>query len=150
MDRLRNFGFILKDVTRLYTKRFEYIAQEFSLTLPQCKALYVLAKNEGISQKRLSELTDLDPMTMVRILDRMESDGWIERRPDPVDRRARSLYLKSKATPILDLITKLGTQMRAEVLAGLSVDERNALMNLLEFVVAESGGRCAAGFGAEC
>ena len=42
---MRNFGFILKNIERLYTKRFEALAQELSLTLPQCKALFLLSRN---------------------------------------------------------------------------------------------------------
>ena len=134
MDRLRNFGFILKNLERLYTKRFEALAQELSLTLSQCKALFQLSRNEGISQKRLAEIAEIEPMTLVRILDRMESDGWVERRPDPNDRRARTLYVTSGATPILEQIDKLSAQMRAEALAGLSAEQRNQLMGLLEHV----------------
>src|SRR5882724_272960 len=114
---LRNFGFILKDVARLYSRRFEDRAVGLSLTIGQCKALGILARNEGISQKRLSELAEIEPMTLVRILDRMESDAWIERRPDPVDRRARTLYVTPRAAPILDQITQLSAQMRAGALA---------------------------------
>jgi MarR family transcriptional regulator for hemolysin len=134
VDRLRNFGFILKNLERLYTKRFEILAQELSLTLPQCKALFHLSRNEGISQKRLTELAEIEPMTLVRILDRMESDGWVERRPDPNDRRARTLYVTSGATPILEQIDKLSAQMRADALAGLNAEQRNQLMTLLEHV----------------
>ncbi|MDY6945470.1 MAG: MarR family transcriptional regulator [Pseudomonadota bacterium] len=134
MDRVRNFGFIIKALESLYKKRFEALAQERSLTLPQCKALFYLARNEGISQKRLAEQADIEPMTLVRILDRMEADGWIERRPDPGDRRARSLCITAGAAPVLEQIDKLSAQMRAEALHGLSADERTQLMLLLERV----------------
>lgn len=131
---MRNFGFILKNIERLYTKRFETLAQALSLTLPECKALFQLSRNEGISQKRLAELSEIEPMTLVRILDRMQSDGWVERRPDPNDRRARTLYVTSGAKPVLEQIDKLSAQMRAEALAGLSAEQRNQLMGLLEHV----------------
>jgi MarR family transcriptional regulator for hemolysin len=135
MDRLRNFGFLLKDVSRLYIKRFEERASAgLSMTLPQCKALAILAKNEGISQKRLSELSDIEPMTLVRILDRMEADGFIERRADPADRRARTLYVTSKAAPTLEQIWQVGAQARNETLNGISAEERNTLVTLLERV----------------
>lgn len=134
MDRIRNFGFLIKNLERLYKKRFETHAQELSLTMPQCKALFHLARSEGISQKRLAELSEIEPMTLVRILDRMEADGWIERRADPADRRARSLYLKSGATPVLEQIDRISAQMRVEALHGLSADERNQLLKLMERV----------------
>ncbi len=132
MDRLKNFGFLLKDASRLYVLRFEQRARDLSLTLVQCKALAHLEKNEGVSQARLAELIDVDAMTMVRILDRMEADSVIERRPDPDDRRARRLYLTSKAKPMLDTIWRLAEQTRSEMFAGIPKAERERFMDVLE------------------
>jgi MarR family transcriptional regulator, transcriptional regulator for hemolysin len=133
-DRLRNFGFLLRDVHRLYAKHFERYAREIELTLPQCKVLGHLSRNEGISQARLAELTDTDPMTLVRTLDRMQQDQWIERRPDPEDRRAHRLYLREAAKPIMARMWKLADQARQEALSALSVAEREQLLDLLERV----------------
>ena len=134
MDLNRQLGFLLKDTTRRYTRRFEERAQAFSLTLAQCRALLHLENNEGVSQKRLSELTELDPMTLVRILDRMEADGWVQRRFDPTDRRAHTLWLTPKSKPVLEHIARLITETRAETLHGLSNEERAKLIELLERV----------------
>ena len=134
MDRLRSFGFVLKDVSRLYVQRFDQRARALGLTLPQCKAIVHLARHEGISQAQLSELTDIEPMNLVRILDRMESDGWLERRNDPADRRARRLYLKPKARPLLDQIWELTDKTRAEALVGISQSQAELLIDLLEKV----------------
>jgi DNA-binding MarR family transcriptional regulator len=133
-DRLRNFGFLVRDVYRLYAKHFERYAREIDLTLPQCKVLAHLSRNEGISQARLAEVTDTDPMTLVRTLDRMQQDQWIERRQDPLDRRAHRLYLRDAARPITQRMWKLADQMRQEALSALSVAEREQLMGLLERV----------------
>ena len=134
MDLNRQLGFLLKDTTRRYTRRFEERAQALSLTLAQCRALLHLENNEGVSQKRLSELTELDPMTLVRILDRMEADGWVQRRFDPADRRAHTLWLTPKSKPVLEHIARLVTETRAETLHGLSNEERAKLIELLERV----------------
>src|SRR4026207_1850298 len=88
MDRFKNVGYLLKDVSRRYVARFERHAEEVSLTLMQCKVLLHLSRSEGASQVRLCELTDIEPMMMVRILDRMEADKMLERRPDPAEGRA--------------------------------------------------------------
>ncbi len=130
-DRLRNFGFLLREVSRRYALRFEVRARELSLTLPQAKTLVRLEKNEGVSQARLAELAEVDAMTMVRILDRMEADGLLERRPDPADRRARCLYLTAKAKPLLAEIWRLAELTRAEALAGIGVAEHEMLMDVL-------------------
>ncbi len=131
MDRNSQLGFLLKDVTRRYTRRFEERAQTLSLTLPQCRVLINLQSHEGVSQKRLAELTEVDPMTLVRILDRMEADGWVQRRFDPADRRAHTLWLTPESKPVLDHISRLIGETRAEALQGLSNEERTVLVELL-------------------
>jgi MarR family transcriptional regulator for hemolysin len=132
VDRLKSFGFLLKDVSRRYVLRFERHAAEISLTLVQCRALTHLEKNEGISQARLAELTEVEPMAMVRILDRMETDGVIERRPDPDDRRARRLHLTARAKPLLEEIWRLAALTRAETFAGIARAERESFIDVLE------------------
>ncbi|MDB5976088.1 MAG: MarR family transcriptional regulator [Nevskia sp.] len=134
MDRLRNFGFLLKDVSRLSGLNFEREAVDLNLTLAQCKVLIYLQQNEGISQVRLAELTDTDPMTLVRNLDRLERDGLIERRQDPADRRARRLFMTAAAQPVLLEIWRIAARARAAALAGLSPAEQNLLVGLLEKV----------------
>ena len=132
MDQHQIFGFLLHDVTRLYQRRFEQRSAQLSLTLPQCKTLSLLARNEGISQRQLADLADIDAMSIVRILDRMEADGWVERCADPQDRRARRLAVTAKARPLLDQILEMGTATRTEVLAGLDVQQRDQLVSMLE------------------
>jgi DNA-binding MarR family transcriptional regulator len=127
----QGFGFLLKDVSRLYVQRFEQRAAVHGLTLPQCRALIYLANNEGISQVQLAELTDIEPMSLVRILDRMEADGLVERRNDPADRRARCLYLKARAKPLVDNIWQLVELTRREAFAGMPKKQADLLVSLL-------------------
>ncbi len=131
-QRLRNFVFLLREISRRFVLRFEEHARSISLTLPQCKVLVRLEKNEGVSQARLADLADVDAMTMVRILDRMEAEGLLERRPDPADRRARCLYLTAKAKPLLAEINRLGEVTRAEVFDGITKPELQTFMEVLE------------------
>lgn len=130
-ERLRNLGFLIRDVSRLYGRHFERHARELELTLAQCKVLAHLQRNEGISQARLAELTETDPMTLVRTLDRMQQDRWIERRPDPSDRRAHRLYLREEAKPVLSRMWKIADQVRSEVIAVLDDKECEQLLLLL-------------------
>ena len=132
MDLDRSFGFLVHDVARLFARRFNQRALLFlGLTRAQCKVLGYLARNEGIHQVGLADLLEIKPMTLVRQIDRMEEDGWIERRPDPGDRRARRLVLTEKARPILARILDLSTEVRNEAFAGLSKVEGQCLIALL-------------------
>ena len=130
----RNVGFLIRDVSLLWAKTFERRARDLNMTLAQCKVLASLSRNQGTSQARLAELTDTDPMALVRTLDRMEQDRWIDRQPDPADRRAHRLYLRAPAEPILERIWAISDQSRREALTALTAAERDQLVNLLERV----------------
>jgi DNA-binding MarR family transcriptional regulator len=134
VDPLRNFGFLVREVSSLSALNFERHSDELGLTLAQCKVLAYLQRNEGISQVRLAELTDTDPMTLARTLERMESEGWIARRPDPADRRARQLFLEPHGTALLEGIWRVADRARADAMSGLSAADRAQLMGLLERV----------------
>jgi DNA-binding MarR family transcriptional regulator len=131
----RSFGFLVHDVARLFGRRFNQRALLFlGLTRAQCKVLGYLARNEGINQAGLADLLEIKPMTLVRQIDRMEEDGWIERQPQPGDRRARRLVLTEKARPILAHILELSNEVRTEAFVGLSRDEGKQLIELLRRV----------------
>jgi DNA-binding MarR family transcriptional regulator len=132
LNPFRTFGFLLKDTSRLHGQRFEQRAAALGLTLPQCRVLIYLANREGISQVQLAELTDLEPMTLVRTLDCLESHGWLERRNDPADRRARRLYLKAKGRPLVDEIWRLVDLTRQEAFAGIPKKHADLMIELLE------------------
>lgn len=130
-DAVRGIGFLLRDVSRLNAHNFERRAAELGLTLAQCRALCYVQRFEGVSQARLAECSDTDPMTLARALQRLEAEGYLARRPDPHDGRARRLVLLPKAQPLLDRIWKLADESRAEALAGLQPAERKQLVELL-------------------
>lgn len=131
MDLDRSFGFLVNDVARLFGRRFSHNGRRLGLTRAQCRTLARIARHEGINQAGLADLLEVRPMTLVRQIDRMEKAGWIERRPDPADRRARRLYLTDKARPILGRIRDVANDTRDEALALLSPAEKAQLIALL-------------------
>ena len=129
-----SFGFLLHDIARLMRKRFDQRARSLGLTRAQWQLLAHLARHEGINQAGLADLLEIRPMTLVRQIDRMQEAGWIERRPDPTDRRARRLFLTDKARPVLGRIWDVATETQDQVLAALSPDESEQLIDLLRRV----------------
>jgi len=122
------------DVARLYGRRFDRNGRRLGLTRAQCSTLGYLARNEGVNQAGLADLLEIRPMTLVRQIDRMQESGWIERRPDPTDRRARRLFLTDKARPVLGRIWDVSSETQDQVLAALSPDEADQLIELLRRV----------------
>jgi MarR family transcriptional regulator, transcriptional regulator for hemolysin len=134
LDLDHSFGFLVNDVARLFGRRFDHNGRRLGLTRAQCRTLGYLARNEGINQAGLADLLEIRPMTLVRQIDRMEDAGWVERRPDPTDRRARRLFLTAKARPILGRIWKVANETRDEALAQLAPQEADLLTGLLRRV----------------
>ena len=129
----RTLGFVLNDVARLMRKRFEQRARAAALGLTRAQAavLAYLARQEGINQAALAQLLELEPITLARLLDRLQAAGLVERRPDPKDRRAHLLYLTAAAYPLLDRIFALAAEVREDALAGVAEADRGRLLDLL-------------------
>ena len=134
MTEAPTLGFLLHDTARLLRKRFEQHARGSGLTRSQWQVLAYLAQNEGINQCGLADLLDVEPITLARLIDKLESLGYIERHPDPSDRRAWLLHLTPSARPKLIQLKKLGDITRAEAQTGLSESERSALLKTLQIL----------------
>ncbi|HEY5607638.1 MAG TPA: MarR family transcriptional regulator [Alphaproteobacteria bacterium] len=130
-DPNRVFGFLMTDITRLMRRDFARRAQPLDMTEGQWRVLARLSGNQGLSQAALAELMDVQPITLVRLIDRLEAAGLVERRPAPKDRRAFQLYLTPKAQPIIDRIWDFAHQTREEAMAGLSPAAREQLIDTL-------------------
>ena len=132
MDNLdRNLGFLLHDVARLMRKRFEQNARDLGLTRAQGQVLVHLADNEGIHQGALAEKLGVEPITLTRILDRLEEAGLIERLLYRQDRRVRLLRLTPAAHPLIDAIFAVGAMTRDEAMAGVADEDRDRLVDIL-------------------
>ncbi|MGH6975215.1 MAG: MarR family winged helix-turn-helix transcriptional regulator, partial [Stellaceae bacterium] len=130
-DFERAFGFVLHEAARLLSKRFDQKARAIGLTRAQCSVLFRLSMQEGVNQARLAELMEMEPISLARLVDRMEQAGWIERRADPADRRARRLYMTAKAKPVYERMIAVGLETRGEALAGISQSDRDRIVDLL-------------------
>ncbi len=114
------FGFLLHDVARLLRRNFNRRVQALGLTQAQCRVILHLSRNEGIQQVALAEILEVQPITLARLLDKLEAASLIERRRDPADRRAFCLYLRDSARPLLEKIWALAAETRAEAINGMS------------------------------
>ena len=123
-------GFLVHDVARLLRKRLEQRARAagIGLSRAQWQVLANIARCEGINQAGLAGILDIEPITLVRLLDRLEGMGFVERRLDPKDRRQRNLFLTDQAWPELERVRELGAAVREEALAGLDDASRKRLL----------------------
>lgn len=138
-----NISFVLHNVARLLRKRFEQRSRASGLTSAQWQVLAYLSLHEGIHQNRLAELIEIMPITLARLLDKMEARGFIERRPNPADRRAWLLYLTPQAHPLLEIMRSNGQKTRDEAFAGLSADAQLHLLQTLSLIKSNLLEACA-------
>jgi DNA-binding MarR family transcriptional regulator len=149
LDLDQNVGFLLHDVSRLMRARFDQRAQALGLTRAQWRVLVHLAPRQGLNQSALAEILELDAVTMGRHVDRLERDGWLERRADPGDRRAWRLHLTEAARPTLEQMDAIATEMQAAALAAVTAEDRARLTTILLRIKAnlaapQEGGEAAA------
>ncbi|TCU32225.1 MarR family winged helix-turn-helix transcriptional regulator [Rhizobium azibense] len=125
--------FVLHDVARLVRKRFEQHAKCLGLTRSQWQTLAYLEKNEGIHQGGLAEILEVEPITLVGILDRLAERGLVERQ-HPADRRVWLLYMRDEALPLLAQMRVVGQATRGEALDGVCTEQREQLFQILSLM----------------
>ncbi len=138
-----NLGQILSDVSRLLRRAFDERARGIGVTRPQWQVLTILARHEGINQGGLAELLEVEPITLCRMVDRLQEAGLVERRPDPSDRRAWRLFLSGKANALLAELRPLALGLFDEAMNGLTLVERDRLLEMLERIRANLSRRPA-------
>jgi DNA-binding MarR family transcriptional regulator len=129
-----NVGALMHDVARLMRRRFERRARQtgLSITRQQARALLSVARNEGLSQAAVATLLDIEPIALVRLLDRLHEEGLVERRLHPTDRRVRTLWMTPLGWTVVDRILAINAQIREEACAGMSPAAREALLQTLD------------------
>jgi DNA-binding MarR family transcriptional regulator len=127
-----SIGSILADVSRLMRRSFDARARDIGVTRPQWQVLIALARHEGVKQSLLAEILDVEPITICRMIDRLQEARLVERRPDLADRRAWCLFLTGKARGVIDQLRPLATEVFEVALEGVSTAERSNMMDTLD------------------
>lgn len=118
-----SFGYLLSDVTLLFRKHFDRRAVKFGLTRAQWRATKVLYHREGLRQTELAEFLEMEPIAVGRVIDRLQAAGFVERRPDPKDRRAWRLYVTAQAQGVVGDMELIARGLRQDATRGIDPDE---------------------------
>jgi DNA-binding MarR family transcriptional regulator len=124
-------GYLINDTGRMIQRAFDERARVVGGTQAQWRVLARIRRDPGIRQAPLAELFDVEPITMSRMIDRLQEAGLVERRTDPQDRRAWLLYLTPQADPIIDCIRAVADGLHASMLADVSQEELVSLRSTL-------------------
>jgi MarR family transcriptional regulator for hemolysin len=107
------------------------------LGLSQARGLilhYLYIHGDGLKQNALADIVGIRGSTLVRQLDRLEADGWVERRNDPDDRRAKTIHLADKAAPVIDELESHIRDLRRELLSGLTEEQLQVCFDVFDHV----------------
>jgi MarR family transcriptional regulator, transcriptional regulator for hemolysin len=128
----RTLGFLVADISRLLRRNMDRRLQSLGLTQAQWRAIVYLSRSEGMTQAALAESLEIQPITVTRLVDRMESAGWVERRTHPLDRRAVQLYLTAQSQPILEEMHARAADTLNDATRGVASRAQRELVTTLE------------------
>jgi MarR family transcriptional regulator for hemolysin len=144
----RDMLVVLHDVARLMRTRFDRWARTYGMTRAQGVILARLNRNPGMTQNEMANICEVEPITVGRLVDRLEARGLLERRLDPADRRIRRLHLLPSSEPILAAIEHYKIDLLEEVTAGLNEKTleavTDALLHMKHKLTMEPAGKLAA------
>ena len=129
-------GYRLADNSRQLRRLFDERVRELGITGPQARLLLSLERHPDQNQAFYAERLEIEPITLTRIVDRLEDAGWIARQADPADRRARILHLTDKSRGI---VTRLRVNVEGlfdEMLTGFAQAERDLFAQMLGRIAA--------------
>lgn len=119
-DIKRQFIAQLVESSRLLRNYIDHRAKARGTTRAQWIVLFRLREQEGLSQVDLADVLELQPISLVRLLDRLVEHGLLERRPDPRDRRANRLFLTKRGRQLVDDLDSLRDAIASDVLRDVS------------------------------
>jgi DNA-binding MarR family transcriptional regulator len=127
----RDLQIQLHDVARTLRTRFDRWARTYGMTRAQGVILARLHRQPGLSQNEMAEICEVEPITVGRLVDRLEARGLLERRADPTDRRINRLHLLPASEPILAKIEAYRAELSEYLLDGVTAEEREIVVNVL-------------------
>ena len=134
VDEQLHFGWLVTDVARLLRTVFDRRVRSFGLTRPQWLALSRLNRRPGASQSELADMMEIEKAPAGRIVDRMEEKGWVERRPEPSDRRINRIHLTDRGQRVYAAILPIAVDTVSDAHLRLSERQRDQMIDLLSNV----------------
>jgi DNA-binding MarR family transcriptional regulator len=132
-------GYLLARLGESSRRRFHRALEPEGLHPRHFGVMTMVAAQPGLSQQELHEKTAIDPSSMVAVIDELEALGLAERRPDPDDRRVRTIFLTALGQEKLERVRALAGQLQREFFQALSAEERRTLHGLLLKLAGSTG-----------
>jgi MarR family transcriptional regulator for hemolysin len=128
---METLPFEIAETAHALRRAFDRRAASLGVTRAQWKVLFRLSRTPGLRQVELADILDIEPITLCRIIDRLEEGGLVTRERDPADRRAWKLGLTDSSGPLVGKLHALAETMIGEAFAGLSEEDLAMLRSKL-------------------
>ena len=140
---METIPFEIGETAHALRKAFDRLAVGLGVTRAQWNVLFKLTRRPGLRQVELADLLELEPITLCRIIDRLEEAELVERVRDPDDRRAWRLHVTKKAQPLVEKLQAIGADLVEQAFAGIDPKDIETTRKVLA-QVRENAGRCGA------
>jgi MarR family transcriptional regulator, transcriptional regulator for hemolysin len=127
-------GFLIHDVSRMRRSAFDNFMRPLGITRTQWWVIAHLSRQDGMTQIQLADVLDVGKASLGNVIDRLEAAGLVERRSDPIDRRANRLFMTRKACQMIDKMQAAECDFNDQSLRRLSDTERDELVRLLSLI----------------
>lgn len=134
MDIGQEFAIEIGRVSRQWRKRLDERLKQTGLTQARWVVLLQLSQTGPVSQKDLAGIVGVEGPTLVRVLDKLEQQGLVERKACGDDRRVKHIYLTDTARPVLARITEIAAVLRKELLEDVADEDLRAAREVLRTV----------------
>jgi DNA-binding MarR family transcriptional regulator len=136
---METIPFEIGETAHALRKAFDRLAVGLGVTRAQWKVLFKLTRRPGLKQVELADMLDLEPITLCRIVDRLEEAGLVERARDPEDRRAWKLHVTAQAKPLVDKLQAVGAELVGHAFSGIDPEEIEITRKVLARVRENAG-----------
>lgn len=136
---IRQPAFLLAQIGARAAAQFAERLKVINLVPSDAGILRLLRMAAGLSQQELAVRLGIHPSRIVALLDDLEKRGFVERRPNPDDRRLYSLHLTNAGAEILERIGKVAREHQDALLAAINKEERETLGVLLQRIADQQG-----------
>ena len=131
---METLPFEIGETAHALRKAFDRLAVGLGVTRTQWKVLFKLTRKPGLRQVELADLLEIEPITLCRIVDRLEEAGLVERTRDPSDRRAWRLHVTAGAQPLVEKLKGIGAELVDEAFADIDPRDIEITRRVLERV----------------
>lgn len=127
----RQLNVVIHEIGLVTAKLFNRRVKEVGLTRAQWHVLYLLNEEDGLKQTELANHLSMTKPTLGKIVDLLEADGWVIRKPDTRDRRAKRVFLTSKIKPLIQPLEEIVDEIGAITTRGLTVEQQRIFSECL-------------------